>query len=109
MEQFGQELGFLNDEPINESAIRLATSENSAQLTHHTAACAAFIREQIENMQIELRHIELNHQLVNTLTEALPMRKFLSNKNLLMKLISILLFIVTGTLGFVFDETKPII
>lgn len=115
--QLALELGCIDNQPTtiycdNESAIRLATNENSVQRTRHMGVRAAYTREQIENKQICVKHVRTEHQAADFLTKPMTSNKFILNRNKLMYFLNLVLLMITICSEMnctVFEETKPII
>lgn len=92
----------------NQSAIRLAEDEGSVQRTRHMGVRAAFVREAIQNRDIEVKHIGTDDQAADFLTKPLTTAKFVWNRSLLMTL-TILFMLTTGVSSMTFEATSPII
>ena len=64
--QLGQELEIIDKQPTiihcdNQSAIKLALNEKSQQRTRHMGVRPAFTREQVNNKEVEVRHIRTDN------------------------------------------------
>ncbi|GJX36030.1 retrovirus-related pol polyprotein from transposon TNT 1-94 [Tanacetum coccineum] len=60
----------------NKSAIALCYNNVQHSQSKHIDICHHFIREQVENRVVELYFVEMNYQLVDILTKALPRERF---------------------------------
>lgn len=78
------ELGMLNENRAiilcdNQSAITIAKSERATTRTRHLRAQDAYVREQIELQELELKHVKTDLQLADLLTKCVNTRKFKEN------------------------------
>ncbi|GJV39904.1 retrovirus-related pol polyprotein from transposon TNT 1-94 [Tanacetum coccineum] len=79
-EKLPKDYGFeFNKLPLscdNKSAIALCCNNVHHSRSKHINICHHFIREQVENRVVELYFVEINYQLADILTKALPRERF---------------------------------
>lgn len=68
----------------NTSAIKIAQSDHLTQRTRHLRAQSSYIKEQIDEKEIQVRHVSTHEQLSDFLTKALPTKAYIINRDKLM-------------------------
>lgn len=84
------ELNLLNEQPAvilcdNTSAIKIAMSEKATTRTRHLRAQDAFIREQVELKELQVKHVSAIKQKADLLTKIVSTGKFVTNRNMILK------------------------
>ena len=68
----------------NQSALKIAQSEKATLRTRHLRAQDAYIREQIEEDELQLEHVRSANQLADILTKRVRTTQFEANRNMLL-------------------------
>lgn len=89
------ELGQLSDEPTivridNLSAVRIAKNDGGQQRTKHIDVREKWLNEQHEKKKIAVEHIPGTEQAADMLTKPLLKTKFIANRNMLLKSITMI-------------------
>jgi hypothetical protein len=93
----------------NQSAIKLALNEGSVQRTRHMGVRAAFLREKVQEKELDIQYVCTNDQAADFLTKPLTGNKFARNRTLLMAILAILSVMTSPAMNMTFEYTSPII
>jgi hypothetical protein len=116
------ELGLVEKQPItihcdNESVIKLISSDRSTHRCKFQKIKCAFVREQVVQNIIQVKHVKSENNLSDMLTKPLPVENFVSARNKMMVVasakVAIVALLATCLLPFVcpikFDTVRPIV
>lgn len=93
------ELRVIDNKPVpvycdNQSTVRIVQDERSIHRTRHLKTKAAYIRERMDDKEVEIHHVKAEYQKADMLTKPLTGPSFIRNRNWLMSLVSILLLVM---------------
>lgn len=113
LRKIGLELDCIDHGPVtvycdNLSAIKVAENERCMHRTKHFLVRTAYIREQVENKTIELKHIPTAEQPADVLTKPISSAKFRWTRSLLMSLWMFQIFLGLCN-GLLFNRVSPIV
>ena len=87
--RFTEELGITKNEPAalrcdNQSALKVVKSESATARTRHLRAQDAFVREQIEQGELQVEYVKAADQIADLLTRTVATNKFIRNRDTLL-------------------------
>lgn len=106
------ELKQISDEPTqvfidNLSTVRISQNEGGQQRTKHIDVREKWLNEQVEHKRIVVKHISGEKQAADILTKPLHKTKFVTNRNMLVSAIALLMMIATASAGTLSSILKP--